>query len=71
MNLLFKIMPIHLLICVAALTASAQSATPFVAEKMNTVLYGVAYYAEYMPYERLNKDVELMQNAGINVVPPG
>ena len=68
MNLLFKIMPIHLLICVAALTASAQSATPFVAEKMNTVLYGVAYYAEYMPYERLNKDVELMQNAGINVV---
>ena len=35
---------------------------------METVLYGVAYYWEYMPYERLDQDVELMQRAGINVV---
>ncbi|MBZ5655467.1 MAG: beta-galactosidase [Acidobacteriia bacterium] len=35
---------------------------------MDTVLYGVAYYPEYMPYERLDKDVELMRGAGINVV---
>jgi beta-galactosidase len=35
---------------------------------MSTVLYGVAYYTEYMPYERLDKDVELMQKAGISVV---
>ncbi len=34
----------------------------------NTVLYGVAYYHEYMPYERLDKDVQLMQQAGISVV---
>ncbi len=36
--------------------------------KFSTVLYGVAYYHEYMPYERLEKDVQLMQNAGISVV---
>ena len=42
--------------------------SPFVAGKMDTVLYGVAYYTEYMPYERLDKDVQLMQQAGINVV---
>ncbi len=33
-----------------------------------TLLYGVSYYHEYMPYERLEEDVRLMQNAGINVV---
>lgn len=32
------------------------------------LLYGVAYYDEYMPYERLEKDVQMMQEAGINVV---
>src|SRR5690348_14654672 len=37
-------------------------------DKMETVLYGVAYYTEYMPYDRLDKDVELMQQAGISVV---
>lgn len=34
----------------------------------STVLYGVAYYHEYMPYERLEKDIKLMQDAGISVV---
>src|SRR5438552_2332843 len=34
----------------------------------NTILYGVAYYPEYMPYERLDIDVELMRQAGLNVV---
>jgi beta-galactosidase len=37
-------------------------------QKFNTVLYGVAYYQEYMPYDRLEKDVQLMQEAGISVV---
>jgi len=32
------------------------------------LLYGVAYYDEYMPYERLDKDVSMMKEAGINVV---
>lgn len=33
-----------------------------------TPLYGVSYYHEYMPYERLDKDVELMKRANITVV---
>ena len=37
----------------------------------STVLYGVAYYHEYMPYDRLDKDVALMKAAGINVVRMG
>jgi len=32
------------------------------------LLYGVAYYDEYMPYDRLDKDVRMMKEAGINVV---
>ncbi len=36
--------------------------------KFDKILYGCAYYDEYMPYKRLNKDVELMKDAGINVV---
>jgi beta-galactosidase len=35
---------------------------------MDTILYGVAYYPEYMPEDRLEKDVSLMQQAAINVV---
>ena len=35
---------------------------------LDTILYGVSYYHEYMPYERLDKDVELMQKAGVTVV---
>jgi beta-galactosidase len=40
-------------------------------DKMETVLYGAAYYPEYMPYERLEKDVELMKQSGIGVVRMG
>ncbi len=32
------------------------------------LLFGVAYYDEYMPYERLEKDIAMMKEAGINVV---
>ena len=35
---------------------------------MDHLLYGVAYYDEYMPYERLDKDMEMMREAGINVI---
>lgn len=52
----------------AVSSAPAQSAPAFAPDKMGTVLYGVAYYTEYMPYERLDKDVEMMQQAGISVV---
>src|SRR5438132_6709613 len=66
---------------VAAITASdqatgaqnisAQSKPAFAPDKMDTVLYGVAYYPEYMHYDRLDKDVELMQKARITVVRVG
>jgi beta-galactosidase len=36
-----------------------------------TVLYGAAYYHEYMPYDRLDKDIALMKGAGLNVVRMG
>src|SRR6187549_1862277 len=37
-------------------------------KKFDNILYGVAYYHEYMPYERLDKDIQLMKEAGISVV---
>lgn len=36
--------------------------------KKDKLLYGVAYYDEYMPYDRLDKDIKMMKDAGINVV---
>ena len=35
---------------------------------LDTLRYGAAYYYEYMPQERLDKDVQLMKAAGINTV---
>lgn len=35
---------------------------------MAKLRYGVAYYDEYMPSERLNEDIAMMKEAGINVV---
>jgi beta-galactosidase len=35
---------------------------------MQQLLYGVAYYDEYMPYDRLDEDIRMMKAAGINVV---
>jgi beta-galactosidase len=32
------------------------------------LLFGVAYYDEYMPYERLQEDIRMMKEANINVV---
>jgi len=40
-------------------------------EDFSTVLYGAAYYHEYMPYDRLDKDVAMMKAAGLNVVRMG
>jgi beta-galactosidase len=53
------------------ITAGAQQSTsnslPSDAD-FPTVLYGAAYYHEYMPYDRLDKDVAMMKAAGFNVV---
>ena len=35
---------------------------------MEKLLFGTAYYDEYMPYDRLDEDVQMMKKAGINVV---
>lgn len=43
----------------------------FGADRMETVLYGAAYYPEYMPYERTDTDIALMKKAGISVVRVG
>jgi beta-galactosidase len=55
----------YLLFSAIFFMAASATAQP---EKFNTVLYGVAYYHEYMPYDRLEKDVQMMQEAGISVV---
>jgi beta-galactosidase len=52
-------------------SASPNERPAFAPGKMDTVLYGAAYYPEYMPCERLDKDVDLMQRAGINLVRVG
>jgi beta-galactosidase len=64
---LFRRLAAAMLLLSLPLHSSSQSA-PFHPGTMDTVLYGVAYYTEYMPYERLDKDVELMQKGGISVV---
>ncbi len=55
-----------------ALAIRSQTPAPrFAADRMDTFLYGAAFYEEYMPEDRLEKDVQLMQQAGINVVRVG
>jgi beta-galactosidase len=54
-----------------SLSAAPQQNPAFRPDQMKTILYGAAYYPEYMPYDRLDTDVELMQKAGINVVRVG
>lgn len=45
-------------------SAAGQAAYP----AMDQLLYGVAYYSEYMPQERVQQDARMMKAAGINVV---
>ena len=54
-----------------AQSAPTKSKPAFAPDKMDTILYGVAYYPEYMPHDRLDKDIEMMQKAGITVVRVG
>ncbi|MCL2361298.1 MAG: beta-galactosidase [Defluviitaleaceae bacterium] len=35
---------------------------------MDKLLYGVAYYTEYLPYNRLEKDMAMIKAAGMNVI---
>lgn len=36
--------------------------------KTDKLYYGAAYYDEYMPYDRLRTDMEMMKKAGINLI---
>lgn len=36
--------------------------------KVDRLLFGAAYYDEYMPYDRIDKDMEMMVAAGINTI---
>lgn len=36
--------------------------------KTNKLYYGAAYYDEYMPYDRLYQDMEMMKKAGMNLI---
>lgn len=36
--------------------------------KTQKLYYGVAYYDEYMPYDRIETDMQMMKDAGINVI---
>jgi beta-galactosidase len=58
------------LLLLAVVAATAQK-RPFDPAAMDTILYGAAYYPEYMPRDRLDRDVELMRQAGITVVRVG
>ena len=55
----------------ATLVTSQPASPPRKPVVPDTIYYGVAYYHEYMPYERLDKDIELMKRAGITVVRVG
>ena len=56
-------LPIISLVVISLVNAAPQNAQRFTPDKMDTILYGVAYYPEYMPYERLDQDVDMMQKA--------
>jgi beta-galactosidase len=58
-------------LAVLALLFAAASGLAAEAPRFGTILYGASYYWEYMPYERLEKDVELMEKAGINFIRVG
>jgi beta-galactosidase len=54
-----------------AVVIRSQTPARFAPGQMDTFLYGAAFYEEYMPQDRLEKDVEMMEKAGINVVRVG
>jgi beta-galactosidase len=62
-------------VLLSAVSACAQAPSAAPGTSQPTILYGAAYYNEYMPAElqpgRLEKDVALMKDAGITVVRMG
>ncbi|MDH4196732.1 MAG: beta-galactosidase, partial [Candidatus Aminicenantes bacterium] len=56
-------------ICLSGGAALAQPAAGSL--DFETILYGASYYLEYMPYDRLEKDVELMKRVGFSFIRVG
>lgn len=50
------------------LAAAAIASSPALAQLPDTILYGVAYYDEYTPVDRVDDDARMMKAAGITVV---
>ena len=50
------------------LASAVGGAAPAHAQLPDTILYGVAYYEEYTPVDRVDEDARMMKAAGINVV---
>ena len=36
--------------------------------RTNKLLFGAAYYSEYLPYDRVDKDMDMMARAGMNTI---
>ncbi|HEX8958107.1 MAG TPA: beta-galactosidase [Burkholderiaceae bacterium] len=70
-NKIIQLCAVSLLTAFAACPAAAASRQTPGAPEFPTVLYGTAYYHEYMPADRLDKDVAMMKAAGFNVVRMG
>lgn len=62
----------HALHFITACAAAALTALPMSADAApklpDTVLFGVAYYDEYTPVDRVDEDAKMMKRAGITVV---
>jgi beta-galactosidase len=69
----FSALIVTVIVAVHGLLAQSQSQSKgaFRPDQMDTILYGAAYYPEYMPYERTDEDIALMKKAGLNVVRVG
>ena len=63
-NTLFARLMCAAVLLLACLQAKAQY-------KFNEILYGAAYYSEYTPEDRLDEDIRLMKECGLNVVRVG
>ncbi|WP_413668273.1 beta-galactosidase [Mucilaginibacter sp. Mucisp86] len=57
-----KLIIILLAVCSFTERVSAQT------KKLDNILYGAAYYQEYMPEDRLEEDLKLMKASGMSVV---
>ena len=70
-NKIIQLCAVSLMTAFAACPAAAANRETPGAPEFPTVLYGADYYHEYMPTDRLEKDVGMMKAAGFNVVRMG